>query len=118
MAGTRRWRLTCLGFLGLLAAGCCPPAAFYVETTIHPDGSCDRMIWQPKDKFLPEEAKKPEWKASWKDVSDASRPPVGSDRMASSSDCVYFRAGLIQESWRDPSALSLRQRRNPRCGGQ
>ena len=57
MAGQWKSRLASLCLLGILAAaGCGPPAAFYVETTIHPDGSCDRMIWQPKDKFLPDGA--------------------------------------------------------------
>jgi hypothetical protein len=92
MASAQRLRLTSLCCMGLLAAGCCPPAAFYVETTIHPDGSCDRMIWQPKDKFLPEQALKPEWNARWKEVSDAGRPPVGFDRKPSSDDCHYFMA--------------------------
>ena len=92
MKGTWHARLVCLCGLGLWAAGCCPPAAFYVETTINPDGSCERMIWQPKDKFLPDEAKTLEWKARWKEVSDASRPSVGFDRKASSDDCKYFIA--------------------------
>jgi hypothetical protein len=64
-----------------------------VETTIHVDGSCDRMIWQPKDKFLPDQALKPEWNARWKSVSDA---PVRSGASAPKvCDDVqkYFIAG-------------------------
>ena len=51
MAGRRGLWLLGFCFMGVLAAGCGPPAAIYVETTLHPDGSCDRMIWQPKESF-------------------------------------------------------------------
>jgi hypothetical protein len=102
MACSQRSPLRCLCFLGLLAAGCCPPAAIYVETTIHPDGSCDRMTWQPKDKFLPEQAKKPEWRARWKEVSDAGRPPVALDRKPSSDDCHYF---IARGSFKNPREI-------------
>jgi hypothetical protein len=80
--------------MGVLAAGCGPslPAAIYVETAIHADGSCDRMIWQPKDKFLPELARKPEWNARWKTVSDASRRPGAPHSKASNDEYQYFIA--------------------------
>ena len=68
-----------------------PAAAIFVETTIHPDGSCDRTIWQPKDAFLPE-ALKPEWNARWKTVLDANGRPGKSDSRASKDDCKYFIA--------------------------
>jgi hypothetical protein len=92
MVGQRGLRLLRLCFLGVLAAGCCPPAAMRVETTIHSDGSCDRMIWQPKDKFLPEGALEPEWNARWKTVSDGIGRPGGSDSKALKDDCKYFIA--------------------------
>ncbi len=85
-------RFVGLCFVGLLAAGCCPPATFYVETTLHPDGSCDRMIWQPKDKFLPVQALKPEWNARWKTVADASGRPGESEPRAFKNNCKYFIA--------------------------
>ncbi len=78
-------------FLGFVVAGCNAPPAFLVETVVHPDGSCDRMIWQPKDKFLPEQALKPEWNARWKTVSDASGRP-GGDSSKGSDELKYFIA--------------------------
>lgn len=117
MKGTWHARLVCLCGLGLWAAGCCPPAAFYVETTINPDGSCERMIWQPKDKFLPDEAKTPEWKARWKEVSDASRPAVGFDRKASSDDCKYFIArGTFQNLGEIPPHYRFADAKVPDAG--
>jgi hypothetical protein len=111
-------------FLGLLSAGCCPPT-FYVETSLHPDGSCDRMIWQPKDWFLPDEALtpewksyqealqkpgvkvlavepelfKPEWKARWKTVSDTDGPHGGSRSGRGNPQCQYF---IARGSFRSP----------------
>ncbi len=70
----RRLRLAGLCFLGVLAAGCGPPATLFVETTVHPDGSCDRLIWQPKDEFLPKQALQPTWNSRWKSVVDATGP--------------------------------------------
>jgi len=92
MACQRGLQLKSLCLLGVLAAGCCPPATFYVETTINADGSCDRMIWQPKQKFLPDEALKPDWNARWKTVSDASGRPGVSDSKPSHGECHYFIA--------------------------
>ena len=63
-----------LCFLGVTLAGCGPPAKLFVETTVHPDGSCDRLIWQPKDQFLPKQALQPAWNSRWKSVVDASGP--------------------------------------------
>ena len=96
MVGQRRLRLVCCCLPGLLA-GCGQPAAIHVETTIYSDGSCDRMIWQPKDKFLPDRALKPEWNARWKIVSDVSGPPGEPHSKTSMDDCKYFiaRARLI-----------------------
>ncbi len=54
--------------LAVLSAGCEAPPMFSVETVVHPDGSCDRTIRQPKGEFLPAEALQPEWNARWKSV--------------------------------------------------
>jgi hypothetical protein len=88
----RQWgvRLAGLCLLGVLG-GCCSPT-IYVETTIHPDGSCDRMIWQPKDKFLPDQALGLAWNARWKSVSDAAGPHRNSGSRASADECKYFIA--------------------------
>ncbi len=101
MGAHRGLRLVGLWLLGLLAAGCCPPATIYVETTIHPDGSCDRMIRQPKDKFLPDRAFKPEWNARWKGVSDAKGRPGVDESEASKDQCKYFIARGSFNSPRD-----------------
>jgi len=94
MAGQRELRLAGLCVLSVLAAGCCTsqPAAIHVETTIHADGSCDRMIWQPKDKFLPDRALKPEWNARWKSVSDARGRSGASESKACADEQKYFIA--------------------------
>ena len=63
-----------LCFLGVTLAGCGPPATLFVETTVRPDGSCGRLIWQPKDRFLPKQALQPAWNSRWKSVVDASGP--------------------------------------------
>jgi hypothetical protein len=113
---TSKWHLwlmpACL--LASLATGCGSPARFSVETVVHPDGSCDRTTWQPKDEFLPDEALKPEWIAAlrhpeqppgpdlpkealrpewiarWKSVVDASGPPGLSPSGASAGRNKYF----------------------------
>lgn len=56
----RAWFLPAF-VLAFLAAGCGPPSVFTVETVVHPDGSCDRTIGQPRYECLPAEALKPEW---------------------------------------------------------
>src|SRR5271165_2138819 len=101
MGGHRGLRLVGLWLLGLVAAGCCPPATIHVETTIHPDGSCDRMIRQPQDKFLPDRALKPEWNACWKSVSDARGRPGVDESEASKDQCKYFIARGSFNSPRD-----------------
>ena len=112
----RSW-LAGLYLLGVLVAGCCPPSAIYVETTIHPDGSCDRMIWQPKDKFLPEAALKPEWNALWKSVSDASSRPAQSGARASRNDCSYFIArGSFSSPLEIPSHYYYADKEIPEAG--
>jgi hypothetical protein len=103
----RRW-VAPVCFLGVIVAGCsCPPAAVYVETTIYQDGSCDRMIWQPKGQFLPDEAKKPEWKARWKEVTDAARPPVRKAPKGPSDERKYF---IARGSFKNPREIPAHYR--------
>ena len=72
-----RLPVVCLvGFL-FLVSGCTAPPAIQVETVIRPDGSCDRMIWQPRDKFLPEAAFKPEWNLGVEECFGVARPAQG-----------------------------------------
>jgi hypothetical protein len=81
-----------------------PPSAIYFETTIHPDGSCDRMNWQPKEKFLPDHALKPEWNARRKSVSDARGGPGKSGARTSNDDCQYF---IACGSFNSPREITL-----------
>lgn len=94
-------------FLLILGAGCCPPAAFHVETVVHPDGSCDRLIWQPKKGFLPDEALRPAWNQRWKTVEDAPRPPEPAKPGASADRCAYFMA---RGSFRSPGDIPAHYR--------
>jgi hypothetical protein len=50
------------------------------------------MIWQPKDKFLPGQALKPEWNARWKSVSDAARRSGASQSKDCDDEQKYFIA--------------------------
>lgn len=63
-----------VGWVGV--SGCGMPAYLQIETTIRPDGSCERAIWQPKDELLPDGALSPEWRARWRTVSDVGVPPA------------------------------------------
>ncbi|WP_337174697.1 hypothetical protein [Paludisphaera sp.] len=66
-----------LACLTLLAAGGCGPGPMVqVETTIRPDGSCERSVWQPRDRLLPDEAFTPAWIARWRKVEDVVVPPA------------------------------------------
>jgi hypothetical protein len=113
------FRALLLCVMATLASGCsCGPyASFRVETTVHPDGSCDRMIWQPKgtslatpalqpagaagklaniakpkNEFLPDEALTPEWNARWTTVTDASGPPQEPGSKSTQDSFQYFVA--------------------------
>lgn len=77
----------------LLASGCGSPALFQVETVVRPDGSCDRLIWQPKGEMLPEGALTPAWNSRWRGVSDVVVPPMFSDRYPQPDpNRAYFHA--------------------------
>ena len=76
----------------LLASGCGSPALFQVETVVRPDGSCDRLIWQPKGEMLPEDALSPAWNSRWRGVSDVTIPPAFSDGNTRPGDRAYFHA--------------------------
>lgn len=76
----------------LLASGCGAPALFQVETVIRSDGSCDRLIWQPKGEMLPEDALAPAWNSRWRGVKDVIIPPAFSDGNPRPGDRAYFHA--------------------------
>ncbi len=90
----REMRFAGLCVLSVLAAGCRtpPPALIHVGTTIHADGSCDRTIRQPNDKFLPDGALKPEWNARWKNVSDGQDRSGAVEPKACDNEQQYFTA--------------------------
>src|SRR4051794_15156415 len=56
-----RWHVG-LAFVLCVTGGCGSPALFEARTVVHPDGSCDRTIWQPEGEMLPADALKPTWK--------------------------------------------------------
>jgi hypothetical protein len=102
MSGKWHSRLMSVAVLGLVSSGCCPPASFFVETTLHPDGSCDRMIWQPREDFLPVEAFQPAWNARWKSIADAPGPPEMPESRARLRKRPYFTA---RGSFRNPREI-------------
>lgn len=73
--------------------GCGAPPLLQVETTVRSDGSCDRSIWQPKDKLLPGTAFSPAWTASWTTVVDVRIPPAFADQSSSSGGPYFHAAG-------------------------
>lgn len=108
-----------------ILAGCGAPPAFTVDTVIHPDGSCDRTICQPRYEGLPPEALKPEgigradlkpdaqpirpgeplrpeWVAHWESVKYVKGPPASprAGRDAGKED--YF---LARGSFRSPRGI-------------
>lgn len=87
-------RSSLLAFAGaslLTAGGCGSPAMVQVETTIRPDGSCERAVWQPRDRMLPAEAFQPAWLARWRKVEDVAVPPAFA-KINSKPDEPYFHA--------------------------
>jgi hypothetical protein len=88
-----RWQVI-VPVLGLLAtcAGCGSPPCFQIETVVHPDGSCDRKICQPKGEMLPEDALKPVWNARWKKVDPDAAPPAFALKKAQANEYKYFSA--------------------------
>jgi hypothetical protein len=87
--------------LAALSAGCVAPPIFTVETVVHPDGSCDRTIIQPKHDALPAEALKPEWNARWKSVKELNGPP-GSPPSASAGSDESQKYITARGSFRSP----------------
>jgi hypothetical protein len=57
------------------------------------------MVWQPKDQFLPKEARGPDWKARWKSISDAPAPSGSSAAKACGDEQKYF---VARGSFRSP----------------
>jgi hypothetical protein len=88
--------------LAALAAGCGSPPAFTVETVVHPDGSCDRAIYQPMGVFIPAEALKPEWSPRWQSVEHVNGPPASLRSGEPAGKEKYFRA---RGSFRSPQDI-------------
>jgi hypothetical protein len=115
MANLLRSRIIAGWFLAILAAGCGQSPTVLVETTVHPDGSCDRMIKQPTDMFLPEEAFTPQWNARWKTVSDPRRQPASPG--FSISDGMHFTArGTFKNPGEIPPHYRYRNQKAPDAG--
>jgi hypothetical protein len=85
-------RILAACLIAFLTTGCGEPPSFRIETVVHPDGSCDRSIWQPKEHFLPPLALTPEWNQRWKTVADVADPPGASQPSKSSDSYHYFTA--------------------------
>ncbi len=94
-------------FLGGLTTGCGNPPAFFVETTVHSDGSCDRTILQPKGDCLPDFALKPAWNRQWKSVVDMPDPREKSRGILRNEALNYFKA---VGSFRGPAAIPAHYR--------
>ena len=105
-------RFAHLCFLGVLGVGCCPPAAIYVETTIHSDGSCDRMIWQPRDKFLPEQALKPEWNGSTLSAAEADELIQAIENHHRYENAIQEESKRIEERLQGDKQLNKRIKRD------
>jgi hypothetical protein len=91
----------------LTIGGCGSPLLFQVETVIHPDGSCDRTIWQPEKEMLPPDALSPNWKAKWKSVDPVPIPPAFAGEFQASNAQKYFRA---RGSFPAPAAIPAHYR--------
>lgn len=88
-------RPACLLVLTLVTAapaGCGPPLLFQVETAIHPDGSCDRTIWQPEAEMRPPEALTAAGRAHWKSIKPVPLPPAFALEFQPSNERKYFTA--------------------------
>ncbi len=86
-----RWLvLACV--VAAFSAGCVAPPMFTVETVVHPDGSCERTITQPKGESLPAEALKPEWNARWQSVKVLNGPPGSPPSSGSDESNKYITA--------------------------
>ncbi|WP_165228459.1 hypothetical protein [Aquisphaera insulae] len=75
----------------LACGGCGAPLLVQVETTVQPDGSCTRTIWQPEGELLPAAAKSPDWAARWTGIEAVVVPPALRD-VAPHPERKYFRA--------------------------
>jgi hypothetical protein len=93
----------------LSASGCGSPALIQVETVVQPDGSCDRLIWQPKDELLADGALSPKWNARWRGVSDVLIPPAFAEGNQKPGKHAYFHAHGVFRSPADIPAHFLKR---------
>ncbi len=111
------WRSVPLILL-LAASGCESAPLIQVDTRIHSDGSCDRTIWQPRDKLLPEDALKPAWNARWKSIKQSAVPPELANQAQNgqaNDEHHYFSA----HGWfRSPAEIPTHFRNSFSQGGQ
>ncbi len=88
----------------LLAVACLAPSVLggcgsvpfvQVETTIRPDGSCERAVWQPRDRMLPAEAFTPAWLARWRKVEDVAVPPAFAATNGNPGEPYFHAVGVF-----------------------
>jgi hypothetical protein len=101
MIGRWHQRLALACVLAALCAGCGNPPSFTVDTVVHPDGSCDRTIVQPRGESLPAKALTPEWNARWRSVKERNGPPGSPPSAGSDETQKYFTASGSFRSPRD-----------------
>lgn len=81
--------------LALATGGCGPGPMIQVETTIRPDGSCERSTWQPRGRLLPAEAFAPEWVARWGAIEDVTAPPAFAETDSAPGEGYFHARGAF-----------------------
>jgi hypothetical protein len=66
-----------------------------VKTTIRSDGSCERSIWQPRDRLLPAEAFSQPWVARWREVADVAVPPAFAENNPNPGEGYFHAVGVF-----------------------
>ena len=70
--------------------------------SVHPDGSCDRTIWQPEGELLPPEARRPDWSDHWRSCGRSSHRRPSRTRSGRGGERTYFTA---VGSFRNPGEI-------------
>ncbi|OJW25031.1 MAG: hypothetical protein BGO49_15155 [Planctomycetales bacterium 71-10] len=81
--------------IALAAGGCGPGPMIQVETTIRPDGSCERSTWQPRGRLLPAGAFTPEWVARWGTIEDVTTPPAFAETDSAPGEGYFHARGVF-----------------------